>query len=289
MHSHLVAANLWKLKQGKPVEEGLSKVAQNQTILISTGAKDWLASNGTMTKTDGGYLFNGVKHFASQSAIGDVLVTSARYESESDVRVLHFPLPMSSKGITVLNNWDTLGMRGTGSHSVKLEQVFVPEESVVLNRPADEYHPVYNVVLTVAMPLIMSVYMGMAKRAFETAKEFVQRIKQPKHYSIATLAKINNQLTQAELNWKSMIQITNEFDFEATNENGHLVLSRKTNMSSALINCVTLAMELVGGSAYFKSNPLERIFRDMQAVKYHPLPEAEQLMFSGNHLLETSY
>lgn len=286
MHTHLIAANIWKLRQGKPLAESLNKIAQNQTILISTGAKDWLSSNGQMKKVEGGYLLSGVKHFASQSAQGDILITSARYEQGPEASVLHFPIPMNSKGVTVLNNWDTLGMRGTGSHSVKLDEVFVAEEAVVLSRPADAYHPVYNVVLTVAMPLIMSVYLGIGRKAFKIALDFTKKLKSPKEYTISTLAAINNLLLQAELNWKSMIEITNEFDFEPTNENGHQILTRKTNMTQALSQVVSKSVELVGGSAYFKSHPLERLSRDIQAAKYHPLPEAEQLLFSGKHLLE---
>jgi alkylation response protein AidB-like acyl-CoA dehydrogenase len=41
--------------------------------------------------------------------------------------VLHFPVPMSAQGVTVLNDWRALGMRGTASHTVKLESVFVPD------------------------------------------------------------------------------------------------------------------------------------------------------------------
>jgi len=58
----------------------LKKVAANQPVLISTGANDWLESSGEMEKTKDGFLVTAVKHFASQSAGGDILVTSAAYE-----------------------------------------------------------------------------------------------------------------------------------------------------------------------------------------------------------------
>ena len=50
-------------------------------------------SNGSMAKTDGGYLVSANKHFASQSAVGDILVTSAPFMDE----VLHFPVPFKPK------------------------------------------------------------------------------------------------------------------------------------------------------------------------------------------------
>ena len=58
MHSHLVAANVWKYQQGHDVGGNLKKIAAYQPVLVSTGAKDWLDSNGTMTKVEGGFLLN---------------------------------------------------------------------------------------------------------------------------------------------------------------------------------------------------------------------------------------
>jgi acyl-CoA dehydrogenase len=78
-----------------------------------------------------------------------------------------------------MNDWRTLGMRATGSHTVKLENVFVPDAAIALKRPRGAYHPVWNVVLTVAMPLIMSVYVGIAEKAAQVAIGHVRGKKTP--------------------------------------------------------------------------------------------------------------
>ena len=163
MHQHLIAATIWKYRRGLGGEAMLKNVAENQLVLASTGARDWLESNSSTTKTAGGYLVSAHKHFASQSAVGDMLVTSSPFMDE----VLHFPVPMNAQGVTVLNDWRAMGMRGTGSHTVKLENVFILDAAIVLRRPRGAYHPVWNVVLAVAMPLIMSVYVGIAQKATE--------------------------------------------------------------------------------------------------------------------------
>ena len=91
MHQHLVAATIWKYKHKGVGEPTLRKVVDKQLVLVSTGARDWLGSNGTLQKVEGGYLFSGKKHFASQSAYGDVAVTSAPYQDKAgDWKVLHF-------------------------------------------------------------------------------------------------------------------------------------------------------------------------------------------------------
>ena len=60
-------------------------------------------------------------------------------------------------------------MRATGSHTVVLDDVFVPDGAVALIRPADEWHPVWSTVIGAAMPLIMSSYVGVAEAAAERA------------------------------------------------------------------------------------------------------------------------
>lgn len=286
MHQHLVASTIWKYKQGQGGEEMLKKVAAKQPVLVSTGAQDWLESSGVMEKTNGGFFVNGTKHFASQSVIGDILVTSAPYQDpDNGWQVLHFSVPFTSEGITVLNNWYTLGMRSTGSHSIKLEKVFVPDTAITLRRPLGLFHPVWNVILTVAMPLIMSVYVGIAQRAAQIATTHVKKQKNFRMYHPALVGAMHNELTSAELHLNDMIRIANNYDFKAVDKNGQDILIRKTNTANACIGVVTKAMEISGGQGFFRSYGLEKLFRDVQAAKYHPLQEKDQVQFTGEYIL----
>jgi alkylation response protein AidB-like acyl-CoA dehydrogenase len=281
MHQHLIAATVWKYRRGQGGEAMLKNVAESQLVLVSTGARDWLESNGSTTKTAGGYLVSAHKHFASQSAVGDMLVTSAPFMDE----VLHFPVPMNAQGVTVLNDWRAMGMRGTGSHTVKLENVFIPDAAIALRRQWGAYHPVWNVVLTVAMPLIMSVYVGIAQKAAELSIGHSRRKKPAKPHVPTLIGEMNNDLVAAEIQLNDMLRIANNYDFEPIDQNGHDILARKTNVANAAIRVVTKAMEIVGGEGFYRSFGLERLFRDVQAARYHPLPESDQVKFSGEYLL----
>jgi alkylation response protein AidB-like acyl-CoA dehydrogenase len=281
MHQHLVAATIWKQRRGQGGEPLLKNVAEKQLVLVSTGAGDWLESNGSMTKTEGGYRVSAQKRFASQSSVGDILVTSAPFNDE----VLHFPVPMNAPGVTVLNDWRTLGMRGTGSHTVKLEDVFVPESAIALKRPRGAYHPVWNIVLTVAMPLIMSVYVGIAQKAAAMAIGHVRRKKAATAMASFVIGEMNNDLVAAEVQLDDMLRIANNYDFEPIDQNGHAILTRKTNVANASIRVVTKAMEIVGGAGFYRGFGLERLFRDIQGARYHPLAGSEQVKFSGEYLL----
>jgi alkylation response protein AidB-like acyl-CoA dehydrogenase len=55
MHQHLVAANVWNYRHGRPGEALLRRVAEEERVLVSSGAGDWLGSNGQTEKVPGGY------------------------------------------------------------------------------------------------------------------------------------------------------------------------------------------------------------------------------------------
>ena len=83
--------------------------------------------------------------------------------------MLHFPVSFAAAGVTIMDNWRTFGMRGTGSHDTMLDGVFVPESAVGLRRPRGKWHPFFNVIAAVAIPLIMAVYVGVAEAAYDLA------------------------------------------------------------------------------------------------------------------------
>ncbi len=286
MHQHLVAAAVWKYKHKNVGETTLRKIVEKQLVLVSTGARDWLGSNGEMTRTEEGYLFSARKHFASQSIAGDIAITSAPFLNEkNEWKVLHFPVPLSTEGVSILDDWDVMGMRGTGSHGIAFENVFVPESAIALERSRDEFHPVWNVVLTVAMPLIMSVYVGIAERALEIAIAKGKNYGRNQEHIRYCIGKLNNKLVAARTQWKTMYALANNFDFSIDKDNTVLMLSLKTNVAEACKQTVSDAMESIGGQSFYKKNELERLFRDVQAASFHPLPKWNQYAFAGERLL----
>lgn len=287
MHQHLVAATVWKYKHNKPGEATLRMIVEKQLVLVSTGARDWLESNGEMKKVEGGYLLSGKKHFASQSIGGDVAVTSAPYLDENNEwKVLHFPVSLKAEGVSVLDDWDVMGMRATGSQTIAFDQVFIPASTIALIRSREGFHPVWNVVLTVAMPLIMSTYLGIAEKAAEIAVSVGKNYHRNQNHIAYMIGKLNNTLLSAQAQWKAMHELSNNFDF-APDENITLdILSYKTNVAEACIQTVDQAMEAIGGQSFYRKKGLERLFRDVQAARFHPLPKWNQYAFAGERLLQ---
>lgn len=282
MHQHLVAAQAWNHAHGKPGKAVLEKVAANELVLVSTGARDWMESNGSVEAATGGYRVSARKSFASGCPAGNVLVTSAPFKDPKEGwQVLHFPVPLSAEGVSIDEDWHTLGMRGTGSHTVVLEGVHVPEEAVVLKRPRGQFHPVWNVVITVALPLIASVYVGIAEAAARLAVHQMRGKGAGDTVLQSLVGQLENHRTTAVLALESMVELANGLDFAPEVERSNAILVRKSIAVAAARRTVETAMQVCGGMGYYRALGLERMLRDVYAGDYHPLPEPRQHLFSG--------
>jgi len=281
MHQHLVAAAVVNFQNGKPGQKLLERVAQGETVLVSTGANDWLESNGSAERVDGGFRVTARKAFGSGSPAGELMITSAPYEDPVDGwQVIHFPVPFSADGVSLADDWDTMGMRATGSHTIILENVFVPEDAIALRRPRGEYHPAWNTILTVAMPIIMSAYAGVAEAAAEVAvTQAAKRTGDPA--APFFLGELTNLLTTAQIAVDDMVRITNDYEFQPTVETANAILVRKTIAANAVIATAQKALETSGGAGFFRRFPLERLVRDAHACQFHPLQAKRQQHFSG--------
>ena len=143
MHTHQVAIAAWRWRhEGAPMEPLLRRVADQEPILVTSGGSDWLAGSGRAEKVEGGYRVTGRKVFASGAPAGDLFMTMAIHDDpEAGPTVLHFAIPFDAPGLEVKDTWRTLGMRGTGSHDVVLDGVFVPDAAIGVRRPAGRWGP----------------------------------------------------------------------------------------------------------------------------------------------------
>jgi len=207
-----------------------------------------------------------------------VFTTSVGHKGSEGREVLHFAVPLNGEGVRLVETWHALGMRGTGSHDVVLEKVFVPDTSIVARRPAGVWHPMWNVILPTALPLITSAYVGLAEAAAELATKAAQ-------HSGSELAPVVgemvNALTTAQLTLADMVRINDNHNFTPTLKISDAILVRKAIAAEAVKHMVELAAELVGGPGFLQGHPMERIVRDMRAMHFHPLPVKRQRVFSG--------
>ncbi len=281
MHTHLVAATVWKHVRGQPGEALLRRVASENLVLVSTGAGDFLESNGTVVRVEGGYRVTATKPFASGSVVGGMIITSAAYDDPAQgPRVLHFPVPMNAQGVRVLRDWNSMGLRGTGSHTVRFEDVFVPDAAIGLDRSQKGWHPVWSVVITVAAPIYVAPYVGVAEAAAERAVAFARtRLADP--VLPVLLGELENERTSMTLAFRALVENARNYDFAPEIDRTNRALVYKTLVAKHAIACVEKAVEVVGGRAYLADHGLERLLRDVHGAPFHPLPEKRQQMITG--------
>ena len=284
MHTHIVATAAWRWRNQKaPVDGLLKRVVAEDLVLVSTGGADWLLGTGKATKADGGYRVTGRKIFCSGAPAGGLMMTTAVVDDPVDgPTVLQIAVPTNAAGVKIENDWRAMGMRGTGSHDISFEDVFVPDAAVALRRPSGKWHPLIHTVAMVALPVFNAVYVGVAEAARDLALEAAKKRKDDRLIQ-AHAGEMENELTSAQLALARMIDIamTMKPGVETTVETMccRAVLGRGARAT------VDKAMDLAGGGSFLRRNPLERLFRDVQGVRYHPLQEKPQNVLAGRFAL----
>jgi len=191
----------------------------------------------------------------------------------------------------IIDDWQTLGMRGTGSRSVRCQEVFVPEHRVVsfhVNRPGHEFpglkintNPMYSIPLPAYAGYgIGGCLLGNAQAAIDATIDLVKarstsytgarmRDFQTVQLRIATAAAkidaVRTWLRQDCIDGVKYIASGRKFDVE-------MKLRYRRNCALG-IHLVTEAVdclhEMAGANGIYDSFPLQRMFRDAHAGAAH--------------------
>ncbi|WP_409331912.1 acyl-CoA dehydrogenase family protein [Trujillonella humicola] len=276
MHLYLTLLQRWRYGRGLPGAEAvLTRVAGEGIVLATSGGSDWVSPTTTAVPTDGGFLFTGRKTFVSQAPAATVLLTSATLGAPGpDAEVLHAGVPMSARGVRIEETWDTLGMRGTASHDVVFEDVFVPEEKVVGRRP---YGVLAGPLLLAAeyfAPIVSAVYLGIAQGAADEAARLLAGRPQPAPSAVRQLGEMTARLRVARWAVLAAIEETGE-DLGPDPVALETLMTAKRHAVLEAVAVTDLALQVAGGAAFSRRSPLERAYRDVRGGPFHPLtPEA---------------
>jgi alkylation response protein AidB-like acyl-CoA dehydrogenase len=283
MHQHVTNFTAWRYRRGLPgAEATLRRIADDRIVLVSTGGADFVRPRGEAVKVDGGYKVSGRKIFGSQSPAGAVMATMFPLEDpERGLRVLNMAVPMNDPGVTVHDNWNTLGMRGTASNDITIEDVFVPVERVLADRPYGVVDPPLQVIASIAFPIIGAVYLGVAESAATAAIEAVTG--QPKATDPSVQRQVGllrNRLQVASWALDGACSAVGD-DPAPSMDTVAAVMAAKREIANAGIEVCDVAMEVAGGSSFFKGSPIERAYRDVRGLKFHPFTNEQTLLHAG--------
>ncbi|MGA7973480.1 MAG: acyl-CoA dehydrogenase [Pseudolabrys sp.] len=224
---------------------------------------------GTEAKpVDSGFILNGKKIFASLSGSADyygVLCTErAEGEQASRRNTLYLAVPADADGVSVVGDWDPLGMRGTVSRTLLFKDVFVPADGMLMP------HGVYFQAASRWPHMFMTLtptYMGLAQAAYDFTVAYL-RGEVPGMPPVKRRMFPTKQIAVAEM--RVMLEQTKALWFQAITEarpnpSKDQVLRAYAAQNTVMENAnaiATKAIRTCGGQSMLKSLPLERIYRD---------------------------
>ncbi|NCA12932.1 MAG: hypothetical protein EBS89_02165 [Proteobacteria bacterium] len=188
-------------------------------------------------------------------------------------------------GLSIIETWDALGMRASGSHDLVLEAVRLPAGSVISAKPFGARGPAVAPSTEVAPPppstsgagwalLVPSVYLGVARAARDAAVAFA-RDRRPEPMGGAsigslpsvqrTLGEIEVHLAQAEA---TLFGAAEAWDAASSADRATfapVLAVAKHVASNQSVAVADLAMRVVGGAGLARSHPVQRHYRDVRA------------------------
>jgi alkylation response protein AidB-like acyl-CoA dehydrogenase len=223
------------------------------------------ATAGVATRAvavDGGWLVTGRKIFASLSGAADFYNVICQVDGEEAIRFLG--VPAEAEGVSIVGEWDPLGMRGTVSRTLLMHDVFVPADNEWL--PAGVYNQAAERYPWLFLSLCPS-YLGLTGGVLDTTRAYLRgelpgqaagaRRDHPVKQAGWAQMQILHQQSRALL-----YRAIDEARLDPTVDELVLGWSAAHTVMEHAAEVASLAIRVCGGQAMLKHLPLERMYRD---------------------------
>ncbi len=226
---------------------------------------------GTLAKkVAGGYVVNGKKIFASLSGAADYygILCTVDKPGATQKDSLYLAVPATEQGVTVVGDWDPLGMRGTVSRTLIFKDVFVPDEARLM--PEGLYAQA-AVRWPHMFATLSPTYMGIAQAAYDFTVSYLRgeapgtppgvtpvrrRMYPTKQIAVAQM-KIKLEETRA-----LFLKNAAEARVDPSKETRLALYAAHYSIMENSNDIARLAVRTCGGQAMLKTLPLERMYRD---------------------------
>ena len=220
-----------------------------------------------------GYVLNGEKNFCTMSGGAHRYMIHCNAQNTPDPidsQVLAL-IPNDVAGLSQMDEWNTLGMRGTVSPSMKLDHCVVTKDGV-LGKPGDGYHTGITQGFSLGFA---AAYVGAAQTALDFTKDFC--IKQTFSGASGRVAdELLVQRTMAEMTMAlssarmALYDAASQWEGKTANQRAVIAARPKYLATLASQDVSTKAIQISGGRSVHKRWPLERIYRDIRASTLMP-------------------
>ncbi len=221
----------------------------------------------TRIERDGdGYRLTGRKIFCSLSTGASYYFTWSFLDGAESLAdgLLTVLIPAGREGIKILDDWNTVGMRGTASNSIDFEHVRIEPDEVVGEAGAilGQNMSIWSVGYT-------AVYIGIAEAAFEYCVKAMRAPRSdgspPRSEDPLTwqeIGRLSMQLEGARRARDTLGHLSGELDPQALT---YVLNQAKYLATEAAHDITTQGMRMLGGRGLHRSLPMERYLRDAMA------------------------
>jgi alkylation response protein AidB-like acyl-CoA dehydrogenase len=236
---------------------------------------------------------NGHKTFGSMSPALDYMIIPAALQDGSD-EVARF-LVQPGPGVEIVESWDAMGMRSTGSHDLLFHDAAVPNSHILSRGGMDKAaSKTKEGSKTNAwfMLGVSAVYVGVAVAALQAAAAYArERVPTALGKPIAELESIQRRLGQAEL---LVHQARTHLYYGAELWERHpefriqlspMIIAAKVVATNHAVEAVDHCLRAVGGASMMKTLPLERYYRDVRGGLSHPMNDDQALVLLGQQAI----
>jgi alkylation response protein AidB-like acyl-CoA dehydrogenase len=217
-------------------------------------------------KVEGGYILNGKKIFASLSGAANyygILCTEEKPKlSRADT--LYLAVPADAEGVSVVGDWDPLGMRGTVSRTLLMKDVFVADEAELM--PQGIYFQAASRWPHMFMTLAPT-YMGIAQACYDFTIQYL-RGEMPGTPPVKRRMYPTKQIAVAEMFVKLQqtralfLHAISDAKVDPTPEERMRAYAAQYTIMENAQDLARLAVRTCGGQSMLKTLPLERMYRD---------------------------
>jgi alkylation response protein AidB-like acyl-CoA dehydrogenase len=244
----------------------------------------------TAVRTEAGWRIDGHKIFCTMSPAATVLLTSVGFRADDgSERYGYVEIPAAAPGVTINEDWDALGMRSSGSHSVSFDGVELPPGALRGGFPAGAMAPYFERNLPSGL-FHASASLGIAEAAFSTTARSERigddaRARMLVAESAIDLAAARAAIARAaelidEHHAANPTRPGTDDEIVALFAEGQ---AAKTFVNDAATRIVDRALALSGGAGYLNGSPLARAYRDVRAGAFmHPLGANRAYGFLGD-------
>ena len=237
-----------------------------------------------------GWRIDGHKIFCTMAPAATVLLTSVGFQAEDgSERYGYVEIPAAAPGVTINDDWDALGMRSSGSHSVSLDAVELPAGALRGGFRVGETAPYLERNLPSGL-FHASASLGIAEAAFARTARSERIGEDARARMLVAESVIDLSAARAAIARAAMLiddhHAANPADLGTDDEIVALFAegqAAKTFVNDAATRVVDRALALSGGAGYLNGSPLARAYRDVRAGAFmHPLGANRAYGFLGD-------